>query len=184
MKNNNASDRHLPGCDELDIAERKLRRLFLSFGIDAELQRDRLIDPYIKRAAQYGRRQSEADLARLTIDEVNIDLGDWFNRLLDDRLGGLDSPVMVGRAAFWMCGGPDKWQDQLLRSPDALDASFVMALRESAPNAVPPSDAGDMHHQAYEAWSPTAALARALPVDRGLFSSFQSLFWRGTDTTS
>ena len=184
MRNNNASDRNLLDSEECQIAEQKLCHLFRSFGIDAKRQRDRLIDPYIERAAQYGRRQSALDLARWAVDEVYIDLDHWFSTVLDDRLGELDDATMVGRAAFWMCGGPAQWSDQLLRSPDDLPASFMSALRGSAPRSVPPSDLGEMHHQPYEAWSPTAALTRRLPVDRGLISSIQSFFWRGTDPTS
>jgi len=185
MTTYNASSRDLLDNEERHIAEKKIGYLFQSFGINAETQRDRLIYPYLDRAAQYGRRQSQSDLARFAIEEVEADLDRWFGAILEDQLGELDSPVMVGRAAFWMCDGPNRWSDQLLLSQDELAAPFVAALRDSTPNAVPPSDIGEMHHQPYEAWSPTSALTRALPFERGsLISNMQNLLWRDTDPTS
>jgi hypothetical protein len=194
MNNNNASSRSLPNTEERQVAEQKLCHLFRSFGVDAAAERERLIDTFLDQAANFWRPQAGYDLGKLAVEEAETALESWFTALLEDRFGELDSAVMVGRAAFLMCDGPDSWSDQLLQPLETLPAAFVKALRDSAPSAVPPSDMGEMHHQPYEAWSPTAAFASAIPVERAQFPTLQGLFrretggsllnWRSTDPTS
>ncbi|NJO38788.1 MAG: hypothetical protein HC871_15770, partial [Rhizobiales bacterium] len=50
MNDNNASSHGQVSLDDRQAAERKLCRLFQSFGIDALATRGRLIDPYLDSA--------------------------------------------------------------------------------------------------------------------------------------
>ena len=194
MNDNNASFQNHPSLNDRQAAERKLCRLFESFGIDALAARDRLIDPYLERAAAFGRSQASIDFAALALQEAEADLEAWFAALLGERLEDRAVAVMTGRAAFLMCDGPSRFADQLLRPLEGLPDCFVYAITEHAPSAVPESELGEMHHQPYEAWSPTALAVRALPIERGLFQGLAGLMrrdaraatlgWRDTGPTS
>ena len=48
--------------------------------------RDRLIDPYLDRAAAFWRPHAGVDFAKLAQEEVETDLQTWFTALLGDRL--------------------------------------------------------------------------------------------------
>lgn len=194
MNDHDASRRDNLSLDDRQAAERKLCRLFKSFGIDALAERERLIDPYLDRAAAFWRPHAGIDIAMLACDEAETDLEIWFKALLAEHLDDDTDAVMIGRAAFLMCRGPARFADQLLTSVDDLDDLFVAELIDHAPRAVPPAEHGEMHHQAYEAWSPSAVMARALPAEGGLLQSLAGLVrrdgravgfgWRGTGTTS
>jgi|GEM_PF-4113257 len=169
MNNNNASLLDHPNLDDRQAAERKLCRLFKSFGIDASTERDRLIDPYLDRAAVIWRPHTGSDFAALAIREAETDLEGWFTALLGDAIEDRAAAVMTGRAAFLMCEGPIRFADQLLLPLQDLDDRFVRAIADHTPSAVPPSELGEMHHQPYEAWLPSTAVFRTLPIERGLF---------------
>ncbi|MDH3663114.1 MAG: hypothetical protein OEU92_24345 [Alphaproteobacteria bacterium] len=178
MNDNNASFQGHPSLDDRQAAEQKLCRLFKSFGVDALAARDRLIDPYLERAATFWRPQSGLDFAALALQDVEADLEAWFAALLGERLEDRAAAVMTGRAAFLMCGGPSRFADQLLQPVASLPAAFVEALSAQAPCAVPEDELGEMHHQPYEAWSPTALMVRALPLERGLLQHLAGLVRR------
>lgn len=180
MKQESASFHGQPDLDERQAAERKLCRLFKSFSVDALAHRDRLIDPYLDRAAVFWRPHSGSNFGALAVQEAKADLETWFVALLGDRLEDRGSAIMTGRAAYLMCRGPSCWADQLLAPLESLPQAFTEALSDQTTSAVPPSELGEMHHQPYQAWSPTALMSRALPVDGGLF---QNLGWRGTGTS-
>lgn len=194
MNDNNASFQGHPSLDDRQAAERKLCRLFKSFGVDALAASDRLIDPFLHRATAFWRPHAGLDFAALAVQEAETDLEAWFAALLGERLEDRAAAVMTGRAAFLMCGGPSRFADQLLRSPESLPDDFVSAITDDAPSAVPESELGEMHHQPYEAWSPTALMVRALPIERGLFQGLAGLMrrdaraatlgWRNTGPTS
>jgi hypothetical protein len=172
---NNADGRRHPNLDDRQAAERKLCRLFDSFGINAADARDRLIDPFIDRAIQFWRGHVGPDLAVLAFDEAEFDLRAWFVEILGDEEAIGDSPVMIGRAAFLMCGGPERWSTWLLSPVAGLPAEFLDDLRAHVTTAVPPSDIGEMDHQPYESWSIPNMVARALPLDQRLIQGFGSL---------
>jgi hypothetical protein len=178
MNDNNASFRQHLTLDDRHMAERRLCRLFKSFGLDALDKRDRLIDPYLERAAAFWRPHSGADFGVLAVQEAEADLEAWFAAMLDDRLEDRALAVMTGRAAFLMCSGPMRWADQLLRPIDELESAFVEAIKDHAPASVPPSELGEMHHQPYLAWSPTDVVVRALPLDRSLFQGLAGFLRR------
>ena len=195
MNDKNASFSCDPSLEDRQAAERKLCRLFKSFGIDAPLARDRLIDPYLDRAAAFWRPHAGIDFAKLALEEAEADLQNWFVALLGDCLDDRNTALMTGRAAFLMCDGSSRFADLLLMPVKDLPASFVAAMLDQAPAAVPPSEIGEMHHQPYQAWSPTSALARALPIERGgMLQSLSGLVrrdagagvfgWRNTGPTS
>ena len=123
---------HGPSLDERQAAERKLCRLFKSFGIEALSVRDRLIDPYLDRASAFWRPHSGADFAALAVQDAEADLQHWFEALLGDRLESRASAVMTGRAAFLMCGGPTRFADLLLQPVATLPAMFVQAITDHA----------------------------------------------------
>ncbi len=178
MNDNNALFRHQLSLDDRQAAERKLCRLFNSFGVDALVMRDRLIDPYLERAATFWRPHSGADFAALAVQEADADLEAWFAALLGGVLDDRALAVMTGRAAYLMCSGPERWADQLLRSIDELAPAFVKAMIDHAPTAVPPSELGEMHHQPYSAWSPSDVVGRALPFDRNFFQGLAGFLRR------
>ena len=179
MKNNNASFKDRPSLEDCQAAERKLARFYKSFGIDALSMRDRLIDPFMDRAAAYWRPHAGLDFAALVQQEAEDELESWFAAIFGERLDVPGTAVMTGRAAFLMSGGPARFKDQLLRPIESLEDAFLHALIEHAPSAVPPSELGEMHHQPYEAWSPTAMMARALPIER-----VAGFSWRNTGSAS
>ncbi|MEZ5931319.1 MAG: hypothetical protein R3F54_05115 [Alphaproteobacteria bacterium] len=178
MNDKNASVHGHPSLDDRQAAERKLCRLFQSFSVDALASRERLIDPYLDRAATFWRPHTGANFAALAAQEARADLEAWFAALLGDALEDRAAAVMTGRAAFLMCGAPGRWADQLLQPFEDLDAAFVDALQDHAPSAVPPSELGEMHHQPYVAWSPSVAVFKALPTERGLFQGLAGLLRR------
>ena len=178
MNDKNASFIDRPGLDDRQAAERKLCRLFKSFGVDALVVRDRLIDPFLDRATTLWRPHAGIDFAALAVREAEADLETWFASLLGQTLEDRASAVMTGRAAFLMCGGPTRFSDLLLLPIEDLSAAFVSAMSDHAPSAVPPSKLGEMHHQPYEAWSPTAVMARALPAERGFLNGLAGLVRR------
>lgn len=192
--NNNVSSRHHPNLDDRQAAERKLCRLFQSFGIDAMAASDRLIAPFIDRAAQFWRSHGGLDLASLALEEAEADLRAWFADLLHLEEGDERTALTTGRAAFLISGGPKRFADMFLRPKDALSLEFLDALRDHAPLAVPPSDHGEMKHQPYETWSLRHVVARAMPVDKGPMQGLGSLVrrhgggfgfgWRNSGSTS
>jgi len=167
-----------PPLDDRQAAERKLCRLFKSFGVNALDRPERLIDPFLDRATALWRPHAGADFAALAMQEAHNDLETWFAALLGEALEDRAAAVMTGRAAFLMCNAPEKWADQLLRPLDNVDAAFGRAIVDHAPSAVPPSSLGEMHHQRYEAWSPSLALLRAIPIERNFFQDLVGLVRR------
>lgn len=184
MNDKNASLNDHPSLDDSQAAERKLCRLFKSFGVDAPSHRDRLIDPYLDRAAALWRPHASADFAALALREAEADLETWFTTMLGQALEDRASAVMIGRAAFLMCGGPTRFADLLLLPAETLPDAFISAISDHAPSAVPPSQVGEMHHQPYEAWSPTTMVARALPIEGSLFQGLAGLVRRDEGATS
>lgn len=192
--NNNAPGRHHPNLDDRQTAERKLCRLFASFGIDAMMARERLIDPFIMQAAQFWRGHSNLDLASLASDEAEMALKAWFTEIfaIDDQ--SEPAPVMMGRAAFLMCDGPTRFADLFLMPIDDLPMNFIATMRHHAPVLLPPSDHGEMNHQPYEAWSVRHVLAKASPIDKSLLQALGDFVrrdgrslgfgWRNTGSTS
>jgi hypothetical protein len=178
MNDNNASKNGQPGLDDRQTAERKLCRLFQSFGVDALASRARLIDPYLTRAAAVWRPHTVANFAALAVQEAKADLEAWFASLLEETLEDRAAAVMTGRAAFLMCDGPGRWGDQLLLPQASLEQAFIDALREHAPSAVPPSELGEMHHQPYVAWSPSTLVFNPFPAERGLLQGLADLLRR------
>ena len=178
MNDNNASFRHQLTLDDRQAAERKLCRLFASFGINAESMRDRLIDPYLERAGAFWRPNSGADFAALATQEAEADLENWFAALLGGTLENRALAVMTGRAAFLLCDGPKCWAEEFLAATDTLNPAFVEALVDQAPSSVPPSELGEMNHQPYATWSPSGAVVRALPLDRNLFQGLAGFLRR------
>lgn len=192
MKNTiNIASRYHPNLDDQQAAERKLCRLFASFGLDALAERERLIDPFIMRAVQFWRGHNGLDFASLAVEEAEFDLRAWFTGIFsaDEKHGR--ASLMRGRAAFLMCDGPNRFSQAFLASVDDLPADFVGAMQDHAPLAVPPTDDGDMHHQPYEAWSLRHVVAKAMPIDKGMMQAFsdfirregRSIGWRNTGTT-
>ncbi len=172
MNNNkNALSRHLPNLADRQAAEQKLCRFFRSFGIDATTERERLIDPFIMRAAQFWRGHAGLDLASLALEEAELDVKAWFATIFGADDESEPMSIMQGRAAFLMCGGPACFADLLLIPVDDLPGAFIAAMRDHAPAAVPPSDLGEMHHQPYEAWSVRPAFAKAGLIDKGLMQA-------------
>jgi hypothetical protein len=178
MNDNKASfDQKLPLQDR-QMAERKLCRLFKSFGLDAQDERDRLIDPYLERATAFWRPHSGADYGALAVQEAEADLEAWFASVLGDALEDRGLAVMTGRAAFLMCNGPAHWANQFLAPVDGLEPAFIEAIIDHAPTTVPPSEHGEMHHQPYAAWSPSDVVSRVLPLDRNFFQGLAGLLRR------
>lgn len=178
MNDKDASFNDQPSLDDRQDAEQRLLRLFKSFDVDALAARERLIDPYLDRAASQWRPHASIDFAALAVREAEADLETWFAALLGQTLDDRASAVMIGRAAFLMCDGPARFADQLLLPQESLQDAFVSGLTSHMPSAVPPSDFGTMHHQPYEAWSPFAMVARALPIERGPIQGLLSLVRR------
>ncbi|MEM7041460.1 MAG: hypothetical protein AAF543_01485 [Pseudomonadota bacterium] len=178
MNDNSASFQDHPSLDDRQAAERKLCRLFKSFGVDALARSDRLITPYLDRAAAFWRPHSGADFAALALEEAKADLETWFAALLAGKLEDRTDAIMTGRAAYLLCNGTTKWADQLLAPLGSLPEAFVDALIDHAPSAVPPSDLGEMHHQPYEAWSPASSVLRALPANGGLMQGLTGFLRR------
>ena len=178
MNDNNASFHHQLTLEDRHMAEVKLCRFFKSFGLDALGEHDRLIAPYLERAAAFWRPHTGANFGALAVQEAEADLETWFAALLDERLENRAFAVMTGRAAFLMCSGPRRWADQLLCPINDLDPSFVQAIKDHAPVSVPPSELGEMHHQPYVAWSPGDVMSRALPLDRSFFQGLAGLLRR------
>ncbi len=172
MNNNkSASSRHLPNLADRQAAEQKLCRFFASFGIDARAEQERLIDPFVTRAAHFWRGHAGLDFASLALDEAEADMADWFSKILSTDENSEPVSVMTGRAAFLMCGGPRHFADLLLIPVEDLPGDFIDAMQSHTPAAVPPSELGDMDHQPYEAWSVRHALAKAAPIDKSLLQT-------------
>ncbi len=177
-KNDNASGRHHLDLASRQAAERKLCRLFQSFGIDPEAERARLIDSYVDHALAFCQTHAGLDIGAFAVDEARADLAAWFKALLGDQTGVEGSPIMIGRAAYLMCDGPTRWPHLLLAPLEDLPAEFVRALRREALAPIPPSEDGDMAHQPYDAWSLHDMALRMLPVDRHLVQGLTAMLRR------
>jgi len=185
--------RHL-NLDDRQAAERKLCRLFSSFGIDAMADRERLIVPFVVRAAQFWRGHHGVDFASLVLDEAEIELKAWFAEIFDVENVDGRTALVTGRAAFLMCDGSMRFSSLFLLPVDDLPNDFIQAMRDHAPLSVPPNDVGDMHHQPYEAWSIRHVVAKAVPIDKSMTQMFGDLIkrhgrapifnWRNTGPTS
>ncbi len=193
-KNDIAAKWNHLNLDDRQAAERKLCRFFLSFGIEAMVERERLIDPFIMRAAQFWRGHHGVDFASLVLDEAEIDLKAWFAGIFGvEDLDGRTS-LVTGRAAFLMCLGSKRFPDLFLLPVGDLPDEFIQTMRDHAPRAVPPNDDGDMHHQPYEAWSIRQVMAKAVPIDKSMLQMFGDFIrrdgralgfnWRNTGPTS
>jgi hypothetical protein len=138
-----------------------LDRYFAGFGLPEGRSRERLVQRFLEETLARRRAQPRADLATLAIEAAEQALSDWFARMLapDSMVG--HPPVLVGRAAYWSCGGPTRWPDALL--DDAPPADLVEAMRQVVPLPVPPNEPASMPAQSLEHWS-LRDLAGALPT--------------------
>ncbi len=192
--NNNLVSRYHPSLDDQQAAEGKLCRFFASFGVDAMVERERLIDSFILRASRFRRSHGGFDLASLALDEAEIEVRAWFAKVFGIDDSDERTLLMTGRAAFLMCGGEKRFSSLFLTPIEDLPTGFIKAMHDHAPAAVPPHDLGDMHHQPYEAWSFRHVMMKAVPIDRSLMHALGNLIrrdgrglglsWRNTRPTS
>jgi hypothetical protein len=167
----------VPNVDLAD-AEHRLCRLFESLGIDPRPRRSALLEPYLASARIHVLTHPELDPAVVALAEAERDLGDWFAEILGEARPPSAPPLMVGRAAFLLAGGPDAAGDLLLAPPAELEPAFVLRLQANLPQATPPEAPDAMPHQPYAVWSAKEVLARALALDRNAVQAFALLVWR------
>lgn len=86
-------------------------------------------------AARFVREAEEAGAPGSAPDRAAAAVTDWFARILGPRLGRPDLAGPLGRAAFLIAGGSQRWADAFLA--DDPPAELVASLRRVAPIPAP-----------------------------------------------
>lgn len=150
-RKSHADDASPPAAADHAAALATLDRYFAGFGLPEGRLRERLARRFLGAALERRRARPDADLAAVAVEAAEQALRDWFARVLGpDSLGG-HPPVLIGRAAYWRCGGPTRWPDALLE--DAPPPELVEALQRAVPPPVPPGEPASMPAQPLDSWS-------------------------------
>jgi hypothetical protein len=132
-------------------AGERLHRYLESFGLPHGEQREALVLRFVGEAMDRGQVLGRDDLARRALKITEQELAAWFGRVLDEALPEGQQPLLLGRAAFLLCGGATRWPGALLSENPPAD--FVDALRVAMPAPTPPEEQGAMVEQEFESWS-------------------------------
>lgn len=121
------------------------------FGLDPADCRD-LVERLVAGAPADRCGQPDKPCAQCVLEHVEQLFEDWLAAVLGpEHLGDL-APLVVGRAAFLLCGGPSLWSELVLIHDD-LPAAFTDAMRTAVPSPTPVPAPGAMAAQSLESWS-------------------------------
>lgn len=131
--------------------------------------RDALVERLLAEAERGTASTDEEGLNAAALEVADSELAAWFERLLGREVLAEQPPLLLGRAAFRLCGGGHQWPDVLLR--DDVPPAFVEAMRSAMPMPTPPEERGIMVEQPFERWSlrdlAPARLARSMIAGDG-----------------
>jgi hypothetical protein len=109
-----------------------------------------LVARFLAEAMDRAQAVGPDDIAARALEIAEQELTAWFARMLDGRLPEGQPPLLLGRAAFRLCGGA-RWPGALLS--ESPPADFVEALRVAMPLPTPAEEQGAMVEQDFESWS-------------------------------
>ena len=133
-------------------AERRVERCLAGFGMARGRRRDLVVQSCVAQAVARWREQPESDLAGLALAEAEEALSRWFTAVLGPELVGEHPPLLVGRAAFEICGAASSWPG-VLATCERLPPAAVDAIRRSGFMPIPAEAPGSMVAQPLEWWS-------------------------------
>ena len=137
-------------------AEAALNAYLVEFGLRPGGHLERLVGRALARARAKSRYRPASSLAAIALAEAEGDVAAWAVFVLGEERIGAHPPVMLARAAYQACGGPEAWPDVLLVYE--LPEAFVEAMRRATPTPTPPEQQGAMTEQPLETWSLSGAM--------------------------
>jgi hypothetical protein len=133
-------------------AERRVERFLEGFGMARGRRRDLVIQNCVAQAMTRRREQPDSDLGALAVAQAEDALGRWFTAVLGPELIGEHPPLLVGRAAFEICGAASSWPG-VLATCDRLPPAAMEAIRLAGFMPTPAEAPGSMVAQPLEWWS-------------------------------
>jgi hypothetical protein len=133
-------------------AERRVERFLEGFGMARGRRRDLVIQNCVAQAMTHRREQPDSDLGALAVAQAEDALGRWFTAVLGPELIGEHPPLLVGRAAFEICGAASSWPG-VLATCDRLPPAAMEAIRLAGFIPTPAEAPGSMVAQPLEWWS-------------------------------
>ena len=115
-------------------------------------RRELVIQNCVARAIARWREQPGRDLGALALQQAEDALGRWFTAVLGPELIGEHPPLLVGRAAFEICGAAGSWPG-VLATCDRLPPAAVEAMQRAGFMPTPAEVPGSMVAQPLEWWS-------------------------------
>lgn len=133
-------------------AERRVERFLQGFGMARGRRRDLVIQNCVAQAMTRWQEQPRSDLGALAVAQAEDALGRWFTAVLGPELIGEHPPLLVGRAAFEICGAASSWPG-VLATCDRLPPAAMEAIRRAGFMPTPAEAPGSMVAQPLEWWS-------------------------------
>ena len=138
-------------------AERRVERFLEGFGMARGRRRDLVIQNCVAQAVARWREHPDSDLGALALEQAEDTLSRWLTAVLGPELIGEHPPLLVGRAAFEICGAAGSWPG-VLATCDRLPPAAVEAIRRAGFAPTPAEAPGSMVAQPLEWWSAKAVL--------------------------
>jgi hypothetical protein len=132
-----------------------VREFFATFGARGATTEQR-IQAMVRRAAKRRSLRPEHSLATLALDEAEAAVTAWSFYILGKERIGDHPPILLARAAYHACNGPERWPDAVLDYD--LAAECVLEMRRAMPEPTPPERRGRMVEQPLDTWAPTKTL--------------------------
>jgi hypothetical protein len=133
-------------------AERRVERFLAGFGMVRGRRRDLVIQNCVAQAMTRWQEQPDADLGALALEQAEDAVGRWFTAVLGPELIGDHPPLLVGRAAFEICGAASSWPG-ILATCERLPPAAVEAIQRAGFMPIPAEAPGSMVAQPLEWWS-------------------------------
>lgn len=140
-----------------------VRGFLATFGLSSGARLDGLVASTVTRAARRQRLRGDRALSTVALEEAEADLTAWSFYILGEERIGDHPPILLARAAYQACGGPERWPDAILNYD--LPAEFVREMREAMPDPTPPERPGRMVEQPLETWA-SARIGRPWLIER------------------
>jgi hypothetical protein len=133
-------------------AERRVERFLAGFGMARGRRRELVIQNCLAQAVARWQEQPGSDLRALALQQAEDALSRWFTAVLGPELIGEHPPLLVGRAAFEICGAASSWPG-VLATRERLPPAAVAAIQQAGFMPTPAEAPGSMVAQPLEWWS-------------------------------
>lgn len=141
---------------DLMAAKAVVESFFATFRAPPGERTARLVEGVVQRASKRRALRPDRSLDVLALEEAEADVAAWSFFVLGKERIGDHPPILLARAAYQACGGPERWPEALLDYD--LPVECVRAMREAMPVPTPPERPGRMVEQPLRTWEPGRAI--------------------------